>query len=155
MKLFPMTILPIGKLKNRINRRWLRNHGFTFIEVMVTLVILSVGIVAILKVFIVSLDQLSYLGNRVYATIALDNKIIKMSRGMSTYNTLTFRSFEENESIDTGPKNVDFKEQIKITEIANFSDLFLLESTISWNERGRTMQLARSVYLSNIHFTKD
>lgn len=155
MKIPLMTILPIGRFKQRLNRSWSLNQGFTFIEVMVALIILSTGIVVILKVFIVSLDQLSYLGNRVYATIALDNKMIRMSRELSTYNALAIHPLEESESIDTGPKNVEYKEQLNISEVSNFSDLFLLDSTISWNEKGRRMQLARSVYLSNIHFAKE
>ncbi len=155
MKIPPMTILPIGRLTQRLKRSLTLNKGFTFIEVMVALIILSTGIVTILKVFIVSLDQLSYLGNRVYATIALDNKMIKMSRGLSTYNALAIHQLEESESIDTGPKNVEYKEELRISEVPGFSDLFLLDSTISWNEKGRTMQLARSVYLSNIHFAKE
>ncbi len=155
MKTPPMTILPIGKRPTQHPSIIRRKQGFTFIEVMVSLVILSVGIVSILKVFIFSLDQLSYLGNRVYATLALDNKMVQMSRVLQAYNTLKMNDISNGERIDTGAKEIDFKEEFKISDIAGYSGLFLLDSSIAWDDKNKHLHLSRSMYLSNIHLSKE
>lgn len=150
-----MTILSIGShltIKNQLIRR---NSGFTFIEVMVALIILSAGIVSVLKVFIFSMDQLSYLSNRVYADILLDNKMVQMSRVLNAYNALNMNDLKGETEMNVGSKEIAFKEDFKISEIEGLSGLFQLECFISWNEKSKNIQLSKAGYLSNIHFTKD
>ena len=145
-----MMILPIGNTRKKILVLKSDTKGFTFVEVMVALVILSVGIVAILKSFIVSLDQLSYLTNRFYATTLLDNRVAQMERTLIAYNTLSLDELALTETVRVGSKKIDFKQQVTIEEVKNFPELFELNVTVSWKENNRDIKLARACYLTKV-----
>ena len=124
-------------------------NGFTFIEIMVTLIILSVGLVSILKSYIISLDQMSHLTNRLYATTILDNQISLIERTLRIEKKFPV-SLEPIERMNAGGKKVIFQPNIKISEIADYVEIFKLDIDISWIEGRYQRKLSRSAYLRNI-----
>ncbi len=125
-----------------------KQDGFTFIEIMVTLIILSVGLVAILKSFIISVDQMRHLTNRLYATTILDNQISSVERTLKVDNILPL-SLEPIERISTGAKKVIFQPDIKISEIQDYVEIFQLDVHLTWMEGQKQRRLTRSAYLEN------
>ncbi|MCD4779199.1 MAG: prepilin-type N-terminal cleavage/methylation domain-containing protein [Candidatus Omnitrophica bacterium] len=131
-------------LRNKKNNR----KGFTLIEVMVSLMILSVGIVYILKSYIVSLERTTHITNRIYATTALDNRISYIQRMLKAYKMLPI-DLNRKEDIKVGGKNITFKQYMVIKEVAEMPEVFDLTLTLSWQEGLRNISLSRSAYLAD------
>ncbi len=123
--------------------------GFTFIEIMVTLIILSVGLVAILKSYIISVDQMRYLTNRIYATTIIDNQISLVERMLRINHTLPM-ALEPVEKINIGAKRVIFRPEIKITAIPDYVEIFKLDIDLTWVEGQYQRRLSRSAYLRHL-----
>lgn len=124
------------------------SKGFTFIEVLVTLVILSVGIIAVFRSFLLSLDYLTHLNNRLYATILIDDRIDVTQRILRNYKSLPLGNSEDI-TVDIGSKEKKYLYQTKISEISGYIDFFELELSLQWQEKGRNIKLSRFAYLSD------
>jgi len=122
--------------------------GFTLIEILVTLIILSVGIVAIFKTYLISLDQINHLTYRLYATTILDNQISSIERMLRAYQALPLELTHEEE-VNLGHKTIIFKQELNIGQVDEFLDVFQIEVTLTWMENNRPKQLSRSAYISN------
>lgn len=120
----------------------------TFVEVMVTIVILSTGIVMIMKSFIVSVDRMSYLNSRLYAHIMLDNRLAIIQRRLRVFNSLPLDA-GKHEKVSIGAKVVEFKPTINISEVEEFKDIFLLDLTMNWEEGSKDFKLSRSALVSD------
>jgi prepilin-type N-terminal cleavage/methylation domain-containing protein len=145
-----MTTSPIGRDILPPQKVTLSKKGFTFIEVMVALAIVSLGIVAILKVFVISLDRLDYLGNRLYATTLLDHTLVETSRYIRGGNMSSFSLLSSPEDIDVGARSISFKREVIVEDIKDFEGLALVRAHIMWPEDNRTIELSRFAYLSSI-----
>ena len=130
------------------HRRLFSKRGFSFIEVMVTVVILSVGLVSIFQTFIISMDRMSHLTQRIYATHLLDNQIITIERRLRAYQVLPF-DFNQVEHVDIGALTVDFVPKINVSAINDFVDVFQLDLTLEWKEGNKQLSLSRSAYISD------
>ena len=128
-----------------------KNKGFTFIEMMVTLAVLSVGIVFIYKSFLVSIDQLEYLTQRLYATVLLDNQFSAIERNLKIYKALPV-SLNESLKIPIGPKTITYKQGMNIKEVEDYPDVFSLTLVLSWSEQRRQMTLERTGYISDMNY---
>jgi len=123
-------------------------HGLTFIEVMITVVILSVGIVAIFKTYIVSLDQMTHITNRIYVSTLLDDRVATIERHLRAYKSLPLDMAQE-EYINVGSKQLTFSRDLKISDIEDFVEIFNVDLSISWQEGDRDMKISRSSYISD------
>ncbi len=139
MKQRKKTILPIG------------NDGFTFIEIMVTLAILSLGLTVILKSFLVSLDHLEHLTNRLYASLLLDNRISSIERTLRAYKALPF-DLNHQEKIAVGAKETEFTQKMSIKEVEDYADVFQLDLTLTWQEKQRERESSRTAYISDLDY---
>src|ERR1039457_5245129 len=63
------------------------NLGFTFVEVMVSLVVLCCGIVVIYKSFFLCADYLNNLTCRIYASSLIDEKIGDIAKSFAEWPT--------------------------------------------------------------------
>lgn len=122
--------------------------GFTLVEILVTLIILSVGIVAIFKTYLISLDQINHLTYRLYATTILDNQISSVERMLRAYQVLPLELTHEEE-VNLGHKTILFEQELNIGQVDEYLDVFQIEVTLKWMENDRPKQLSRSAYISN------
>lgn len=134
-------------------RKSAKTRGLTFIEVMVALVILTGGLVAVFRVFISSLNQINHLNNRLYASVILDNRIAEIERNLRIYKTLPF-ALEQGYSVDVGGKTVEFQQEMQISAIDEFVEIFNIHLTLKWNESNREASMSRSSYLSDFYSTQ-
>jgi prepilin-type N-terminal cleavage/methylation domain-containing protein len=140
----PMT-LPIGS--NHCSPSSSYRRGFTLVEVLVTLVILSLGLVAMIKGFQSSLERSQALTTRLYAGIELDNRVALLQRMLKVYKVLPF-DMNVNRVIKIGRRTVDVDQKLSFSEVDNFIDLFDVEASLSWQEGQRTVTISRQTYLS-------
>jgi len=115
---------------------------------MVTIIILSVGITAIFRSLLVSIDHITHLTNRLYASTLLDNNIVLIERMLRTQKVLPFE-LEHTESVDTGVQMLEFNRQMKISEVDEFLDVFEIDLSYHWKEGHRQKQLSRSAYIAD------
>jgi len=112
------------------------------------MIILSLGIVTIFQGFLVSLDRMSYLTHRLYATNVLDNRIAHIERTLQVYSALPFE-LPTQEEVAVGNKIVVFNQTMSIDAVEDFPDVFRLNLSLSWKEGARLITLSRSAYLSD------
>ena len=121
---------------------------------MVTLVILSVGIVVIFKTFYYALDQMNYLTHRLYANNLLDNRMAEIERGLRFYKTLPFDLNRVHE-VQVGSKVISYKEQMNLGSVEDFPDVFKLDLSFVWPEGKREVTLSRGGFLLDLHHGKE
>jgi len=140
-------ILTIGN-SGTPNAKGIRKEGFTLIEILVTMTILSVGIVAIFKTYLISLDQINHLTYRLYATTILDNRISTTERMLRAFQALPI-DLQHTEKVDLGHKTVNFEQELNISKVEDFLNVFEIDVTLKWMENDHQKQLSRSGYISN------
>lgn len=128
-----------------------RPRGLTFIEVMVTAVVLSVGLVAIYRAFFIGLDQLNHLSYRLYALNLLEQKIAVVEKDFRSLKDFDIGPLAETVVINNHP--VDFQYAITLVPVENLLSVFRLDIGLSWSEKGRSVSVARSAYFSGVSST--
>lgn len=123
-------------------------NGFTFIEIMVTLIILSVGIVGVYQALFKSLDLMSRLNSRLYANILLDDQIATVERRLRAYKTLP-TEMPAMQEVSVGVKTINYEPQLRISEVDQYTDVFRIDLIYAWTDNKRQVQMERSAYVSD------
>ena len=132
-------ILPIGNSSRK---------GQTFIEVMAALVIFSVGITAVLKTYLISLNHMRYLTDRFYASMALDRYVAVIEREFK----LKHQFPEYMDSIEpNGVNNLDFAADpvLKYKRVDNLDKIFEINFALKWVENNKPVEILRSGYIAD------
>ncbi len=115
--------------------------GFTLFEIIVTVVILSVGLVAIYEAFIVSANGFGYYSNTLTVQSWMDKKIWEaqdvLVRGGSE------AAVSESGTFESGNKDVQF--DLKKRAVIDGS-LYELRLECLWREGGRDVSVSRVAY---------
>ncbi len=116
-------------------------RGFTLFEIIVTVVILSVGIVAIYEGFIVSVNGFSYYSNMLTVQTWMDKKIWEAQDNLVRDGSKA--AVGEWGTFKSGSKDVryDLKKRAVIDE-----SLYELRLKCSWREGGRDVSVSRGAY---------
>ncbi len=116
-------------------------RGFTLFEIIVTVVILSVGLVAIYEALIVSVNGFGYYSNMLTVQSWMDKKIWEaqdiLVRGGSE------AAVSEGGTFKSGNKDVQF--DLKKRAVIDGS-LYELRLECSWREGGRDVSVSRVAY---------
>ncbi len=119
------------------------SKGFTFVEVMVTLVVLSSGIVFIYKSFFLCADYLTRLSLRLDANQLLDNKITEIKRYVSGSHDLSFSRSGIIPVEAFNHRTIQFFYQTELSPIIGSEDLYQMNVSLSWEEYGHKKHLNR------------
>jgi prepilin-type N-terminal cleavage/methylation domain-containing protein len=117
--------------------------AFTFVEVMVTLVILTSGIVIVYKTYFLCVDYLSRLTMRLHASELIDVKMGDITRTARETGDMSFDrgSTVVQETIDgRGP---NFYYQINAVPALDIPNLYQVTVQVSWMESGHSARLSR------------
>ena len=117
-------------------------------EVMVTAVILSAGLVAVYRSFFITLDHLQYLSCRLYADNLIETKIARAEKDFRDLKDFDIGSMTEE--VEIGKKNVTLTYSMELKPVGSLLSVFELDITLSWEDRGRMITLSRSAYFSGI-----
>lgn len=124
--------------------------GLSFVEVMVTLAIFSLGFVSLLNVYRVSIDRMNHLTNRLYAQVVLDNRLIAIEQSLRAYRTLPL-DIQARDEVTIGSKTVSFDQSVRISAVDDFLNMFSVGISVSWREGRESRSLTGSRYISNFH----
>ncbi len=120
-------------------------RGFTFIEVMIALIVLSTGIVLVYRSFFLCVDYLNNLSTRVYATHLLDSRIAEINRSLATEaGALHLGPLVETVPINRRQVRYDF--DMKLDPLSP-SGLYKLTIDLTWFDGRRKMHEGRVAYL--------
>jgi prepilin-type N-terminal cleavage/methylation domain-containing protein len=142
-----MMISPIGKRSCGM-RGVSSKRGLSFLEVMVTAVILSVGMVAIYRSFFITMDHLQYLSCRLYANNLIETKIAHAEKDFRDLQDFDIGSMTEE--VEIGNKEVVFSYTMDLKPVGTLLSVFQLDITLSWEDRGRTVSISRAAYFSGV-----
>ena len=133
----------IGVLRTIFNfQSSIRNKGFTFFEVMVTVAVLSFGIVMIFQAFLTSLNAFSYYLTHLQVQNWADEKIWEISDRLIRKDTL--EDAEMSGELVIANKNITWN--IDVIPLDFKREFFKLSLLFSWDEGKRKIQLRREAY---------
>ena len=122
--------------------------GLTFIEMMVAVSILAVGLTMIFKAFLICLDYMNHLTNRIYADIFLDNELITLQMQYQLTGEIPVGESQVAPPFrQTTPLN--FQYAVNLYPLGELKDIYQLNIVLSWKEHGQTKSLVRSSYVSH------
>ena len=137
------------KLKSKDERRLLAishkpSAGFTLVEVMVTVVVLSVGLVAVYEAFLVSLDTMGIFHNRLNAQFIATEQIDRIQRELNL-PTGTFLP-----SSQSGIREIDnrkFAWQLVLSLDDINQELYSVNAIVLWKDAQRERSINRQAYV--------
>lgn len=133
--------VPQGLRKHRRSRR-----GFTLVEIMVTVVILSLGILAIYESFFISLDAFNYYVNSLNAQAWINEKIWEFQNQMVAIEFLELG--DKRGSFIANDK--DFHWSVYVNPIDEEYDAYRLDVSLFWQEGKRERFLYRAAYATTL-----
>ena len=122
-------------------------QGFTFVEVMVSLVVLCCGIVLIYKSFFLCADYLNNLTTRLYASSLIDEKIGDISKSFAEWPSKELDLGVNSVTLEINHKPVVFKYDINLASLNDVKSVWQLDVRISWADGPRAMHAQRSAYM--------
>jgi type II secretory pathway component PulJ len=139
----PEMTLPTGSTPSRRRRL-----GITFIEVMLTVIVLSSGLVALYRVFFSAIDQLEHLSARSCANMLIDSRIAVIERDFRSLKDFDIGELSEEVVLNGRP--FVFQYTVRLNPVGTLLSVFELDVVLSWQERGRAVSIARQAYFSGI-----
>jgi prepilin-type N-terminal cleavage/methylation domain-containing protein len=128
--------------------RWKNKRGLTFIEVMVTAVILSVGLVGIYRTFLIAADHAQYFSCRLMANTLIDGRIARIEKGFQELKDFDVGAMTE--TVLVNGRDVEFRYTMDLKPVGTLLSIFEIDMTIAWQDRGRTVTLSRSACFSGV-----
>jgi len=122
-------------------------RGFTFVEVMVSLVVLCSGIVLIYKSFFLCADYLNNLTCRLYASSLIDEKIGDISESFAEWPVKELDFGNASTTLEINHKPVAFNYDIKLAPLPDVKSVWQLDVKLSWTDGPRNMHAQRSAYM--------
>jgi prepilin-type N-terminal cleavage/methylation domain-containing protein len=123
------------------------SSGFTFVEVMVSLVVLCSGIVLIYKSFFLCADYLNNLTSRLYASSLIDEKIGDITESFAEWPAKELDLGSNAVTIEINHKPVQFNYGINLAPLNDVKSVWQLDVKLSWMDGPRSMHASRSAYM--------
>ena len=127
-----------------------KKRSFTLLELIVTVVILSSGILFIYKGFLSSLDVSYYVKHYLYAQLWTEEKLYDIDEEFRTYKAAFLP--QASGSFNEGNKNFSWQAAYSLIGSTEKMSLYDVTLVVSWKEGRRNINLARSKY---IYYTRD
>ena len=121
--------------------------AFTFVEVMVSLVVLCCGIVLIYKSFFLCADYLTNLTCRIYASSLIDEKIGDISKSFAEWPARDMDLGDSSVTMSINYKPVRFNYDINLAPLPDVKSVWQLDVKLSWVDGPRNMHAQRSAYM--------
>lgn len=137
---------------NRSSQRHKR-AGYTFIELMVAVSILSIGIVGIYHALLAALDYQNQLSCRLYAMNLMEHKIAEMENQYFLTGNLG-RSADQTVTAVLDFREVPFQFTVQTLSAPGLNGFLGAEVALSWPAQGRTFRIKRQVHLLDINMDR-
>ncbi len=125
--------------------------AYTFLELMVAVSVLSIGIVGIYKVLLSAMDYQTQLSCRLFAANLMEHEISLLENQIGSGQAISPGQNEKVVEVLLDRRNVAFVVRLLPAVVENNVPGFLpVTVVLSWPDRDRTMSLRRDVYLVNL-----
>ncbi len=126
-------------------------RGYTFLELMVTVSILSVGIVGIYKVLLAAMDYQTQLSCRLYASNLMEHEISTLENQFRASGELPPKENGKILEVLLDRRNILFQFSIAPAAVENnLAGLLPVTVLLSWPDQGREFHLKKDIYLVNL-----
>ena len=116
---------------------------------MLTVVILSVGLVALYRSFFSAVNYLDHLSTRLYALNLVESRIATIEKDFRSLKDFDIGTLQEEALINNHP--VTFQYAVDFKPVGTLLSVFELDIVLSWQERGgRSVSISRTAYFSGI-----
>ena len=122
-------------------------QGFTFVEVMVSLVVLCCGIVLIYKSFFLCADYLNNLTCRLYASSLIDEKIGDVTKSFAEWPAKELDLGVSSITLVINHRSVQFNYDINLKVLDDVKSVWQLNVNLNWVDGPRRMHMLRSAYM--------
>ena len=125
------------------------SRAFTFIEIMITLAILSAGIVVVYRSFFLCFNGMRHISHRWEAHQFIEEKfdILEQQLRQEGPDSFNLGHLSEWQQIDGYKTRFDYK--LNVHEIENVVGVWIADIDLSWKEGARTVTLHREAAISN------
>lgn len=123
-------------------------QGLSFIELLVTLSILSIGIVGIYKAYFLTLNTLTHITCRLQAVSLLHNRIASIEESYKLDRKIPLSAIKEKSQAVIHNKTIEFNYQVDFSNLKDLDNILQLDLRLSWKEGPKTIQVTRSVYIA-------
>lgn len=120
--------------------------GFSFIEMMTTMAVLSLGIVAVYQSFFKSLEYVNHMTYRLHALNILSNKIEMIQKRFEVTGEIVLTEAHPAVVYIHGQK-IEFQQDVDLVSLNQKKHIYQLNVALSWKESGRNITLSRSCYI--------
>ena len=128
-------LLPVAHVKN----------GFTLVEFLVALLILTIGLLGLLETVNVSLQQ--NMSNKLRAdAVMIADKVITADRTLPFANILATNGTQVTKSVNAGGGVVNFLVARQVSQTAGSSLNYKV--TVTWSEKGKAKEHSLSTIIS-------
>ncbi len=122
--------------------------GFSFLECMAAVSILSLGIVMIYKALLLSLDAQQYARHRLYASQYMQSQTDFLQAVLAQQGVIPAEILAKARNVILDHRPIIFSDNTTVTPFENWLYLLQLRREISWQERGKNFALSQTIYLS-------
>jgi prepilin-type N-terminal cleavage/methylation domain-containing protein len=130
--------------RSKIRRYFLLLRGFTLLELIVTVAILSLGIVFIYEGFFVSLGVSSYTKNYLDVQLWIEQKLWDIQDKLLRYKTLLTQ--QSSGSFILRNKNFLWELSYALIEGTEKINLYEIDLRVRWKEGLRNVEIVRATY---------
>lgn len=116
--------------------------GMTLIEVLLAVVILSVGLVTVYRALLGSLQTLKYAENRLEGHWALIQKVWEMQDYLERMKKLPV--LEDDGAISLGGRNAKY--EVEVNPLSADRDFFEIRHRLVWKFQGKNKRIERTGY---------
>lgn len=120
--------------------------GFTFLEIMAALVILSLGIVAIYRAFLFSLGVESHLRHRLHALALLEDRLARIEKLYNDERRFSPRLRNERIVERVGQKEMVFQLVVVAQQGMPLKEIEQVNVQLAWDEQDHFYVVRRSLF---------
>jgi len=124
-----------------------QNKGFTLIEIMISIAILSLGLILILQGLTQCLNILRISQNNLETSLLAEDKMAEMEIAVNQDTD----NFSKDISGESKSGNIEFKWQIRLNPDTEYENLYEVLATVNWVEGRRRGSSILNAYLMIPH----
>lgn len=120
--------------------------GFSFIEMMTTIAVLSLGIVAVYQSFFKSLGYVNHMTYRLCALNIISSEIELIQKRFEVTGEIVLTDVRPK-TVQVHGHPIEFTPYVDLASVNNKENIYQLNIALSWNESGRQIVMSRSCYI--------
>ncbi len=118
--------------------------GFTLIEIMVSVVVLAIGIIAIFEAFLMSLDITGFFNSRLNAQSFIHEKFFQIQELLDLPQG-AFAPSSDSGTVTIASKQFNWQMNLVLTDVQQ--ELYTVNIVMSWQEGNKSQRIQRATFV--------